>query len=255
MKYNYNVELNNILNDIYKEMIFKLAIANSDIDFSNNKINDTKALLSKEKVYVGSDMDEFIINHVPKGHEGNLFRVAIAKFHDRLHPRFENYKGEPVVDSSYSKFALLLWEEHMNNLLIADVQSLFTQQGFVDFVNNKLDDYKKELTQLINDYKNNLISINFKNKEELLNVIADMIENKELDFEYAHILVDMDKLRDAMTKLSTTFDVYNEFDKLEDDTKYCLMNYCKYDTDSLIDALVKNHGFKLVNNNSLVKYK
>lgn len=255
MKYNYNMEVNNILTNIYKEIIFKLAISNPEIDFSNDKISDTKKLLSNEKIYIGSDMDEFIISNIPKGPDGNLFRVSISKFHNRLHPRFENYKGEPIVDSSYSKFALLLWEEHMNNLLIDDIQNLFTQHGFVDFVNNELDKYKNELIQLINNYKNNLISINFKNKEELLNIISDMIVNKELSFDYAHILVDMDKLRDDMIKLATTFDVYNEFDKLEDDTKYCLINYCKYDADSLINELVKNHDFKLINNNSLVKCK
>ena len=255
MKYNYDIELNNIIENIYKEIIYKMAINDSKIDFSKDKLTDTKKLLSSEKVYIGSDMDKFIINYIPKGHEGNLFRVCIAKYHDRLHPRFENYKGEPIVDSSYNKFSLLLWEDHMNNLLISDVHKLFSQESFVNFVNNKLDNYIGELSNRVNEYKNKLITIDFKNKDNLLNTIADMIKNEELDFEYAHLLIDIDKLRDEMTKMSTSFDMYNEFDKLEDDIKYCLLNYCKYNSDELLDAMISNHGFKLVNDGCLVKSK
>lgn len=255
MKYNYNLELNNIVEKIYKELIYKIAINDSRIDFSKDKIDNTKKLLSSEKVYIGSDMDEFIINYIPKGHEGNLFRVCIAKYHNRLHPRFENYKGEPIIDSSYNKFALLLWEEHMNNLLISDVQNLFNQKNFINFVDDKLDNYIDELSSRITEYKNKLVTIDFKNKENLLETIANMILNEELPFELSHSIVDMDKLRDDMTKMATSFDMYNEFDKLEDDTKYCLINYCKYNPDDLLNELTSNHGFKLVSNGCLIKNK
>lgn len=255
MKYNYTQELNNILNKTYKEIIFRLAVSNENIDFSKENLDKTKKLLLSEKVFIGSDLDKFIINCIPSDHEGNLFRVSISKHHDRLHPRFENYKGEPVSDSSYSKFGLLLWEEHMNNLLISDIQSLFSQEGFVNFVNNNLDSCLKELSIKLDKYKNNSIKIEFKNKESLLSTIADMIVNESLDFEFAHILVDMDKLRDDMAKMSTTFDVYNEFDKLEDDTKYCIINYPKYNYDELIEVLTKDYGFKLLNENCLSKNK
>ncbi|GAA0709426.1 hypothetical protein GCM10008904_20320 [Paraclostridium ghonii] len=253
MKYVYTEELNNILNKIYKEMILKIAINNKNIDFSKEDLNKTKKILSSEKVYMGSDMDKFIINCVPIGHEGNLFRVSISKYHNRLHPRFENYKGEPIDDCGYNKFSFLLWEEHMNNLLISDLQGMFSQEDFIDFVNNKLDDCLDELSTKVNKYKNDLIKIEFKNKESLLNTISDMIVDKKLDFEFAHILVDMHKLRDDMYKMSTTFDVYNEFDKLEDDTKYCIINYPKYNSNELVDILIKNHGFKLLNEHCLVK--
>ncbi|MDO7204987.1 hypothetical protein Q5M85_13420 [Paraclostridium bifermentans] len=63
----------------------------------------------------------------------------------------------------------------------------------------------------------------------------------------------MDKLRDDMSKMSTTFDVYNEFDKLEDDTKYCIINYPKYNYDELIEVLTNDYGFKLLNENCLSK--
>ena len=255
MKYNYIQELNNILHKIYKEIIFEIFINDENINFSKENINETKKLLSSEKVYLGSDLDDFIINCIPTGHDGNLFRVAIAKHHDRLHPRFENYKGEPLANSTYSKFALLLWEDHMNNLLISDIQSLFSQEDFIIFVNNNLDNYIDELSVKFNNFKNNSIKIEFESKDNLLNTIADMIVNKTLDFKFAHILVDMDKLRDDMTKISTTFDVYNEFDKLEDDTKYCILNYPKYNSNELIDILIKDYDFKLVNEHCLVKNK
>lgn len=253
MKYNYSQELNNILNETYKEIAFQTLLNNNDIDFSKENLNKIKEILSNTKVYIGSDLDEFIINFIPKGHEGNLFRVEISKHHDRLHPRFENYKGEPIKDSSYSKFALLLWEDHMNKLLISDIQSLFNQTGFVDFVNNNLGNHIEELSVKLNKQKNNLIKIEFNKKEDLLNEISNMIENNKLDFEFAHVLVDMDKLREDMTKLSTTFDVYNEFDKLEDDTKYCILNYPKYTGDNLIEFLINNYNFKLINEHCLVK--
>ena len=255
MKYNYTKELNNILDKVYKEMIYKIAISNKNIDFSKENLDKTKKILSSEKVYIGSDIDKFIINCTPIGHEGNLFRVSIAKYHNRLHPRFENYKGEPLSDCGYNKFAFLLWEEHMNNLLISDIQGMFSQEGFIDFINNKLDDYLDELSSKVNKYKNDLIKIEFENKESLLNTIADMVISEKLDFEFAHILVDMDKLRDDMTKISTTFDVYNEFDKLEDDTKYCIINYPKYNCNELIDILTKSHGFELLNKHCLIKHK
>lgn len=252
MKYDYTKELNNIIDNIYKEMILQIARNNENINFSKNNLKKSKELLLKEKVYLGSDMDEFIVNCIPKGHEGNLFRISIAKHHNRVHPRFENYKGEPIVDSNYNKFSLLLWEDHMNNALIDDVQKLFSQEGFFNFVNNKLDIFSDELYNLNTKYKNESVVINFENKEELLEVIVDMIVNEKLSFDYAHMLVDFDKLRDDMTKISTTFDVYNEFDKLEDDTKDCIMNYCKYNSDELIDELINNQGFKLINK-SLIK--
>ncbi len=252
MKYDYTKELNNIVDNIYKEMILQIASNNENINLSKNNLKKSKELLLTQKVYLGSDMDKFIINCIPKGHEGNLFRISIAKHHNRVHPRFENYKGEPIVDSNYNKFSLLLWEDHMNNALIEDVQKLFTQEGFYDFINNKLDLFSDELYNLSTKYKNESVVINFENKRELLEIIADMIVDEKLSFDYAHMLVDFDKLRDDMTKISTTFDVYNEFDKLEDDTKYCIMNYCKYNSDELIDELINNQGFKLINK-SLIK--
>ena len=90
-------------------------------------------------------------------------------------------------------------------------------------------------------------------KEFLLNVVKSMIVKNELDFDYAHMLVDMDKLRTSMTESAATFDMYNEFDKLEDDTRYCLDNFSKYDTFELYDFLVNEQGFELTSEGILTK--
>ncbi|MFR4764896.1 MAG: hypothetical protein ACLUAF_02965 [Paraclostridium sordellii] len=58
MKYNYTVELNNILNNVNKELVYDLAKANPQINFSKNDLKNKKYILSKERVYLGSDMDD-----------------------------------------------------------------------------------------------------------------------------------------------------------------------------------------------------
>lgn len=255
MKFDYNLELNNILENIYKEMIYDIIIKTPTIDFSKENLSEIKHFLSSEKVFLGNDMDGFIIESIPKGLDGDLFRCCISDFHDRIHPRFVNYKGEPVKDSSYNNFALLLWEEHMNKLLISDVQNRFTQQGFSDFINYKLDNCFDELELKINNIKSEVITIKFDKKEFLLNVVKNMIMKNELDFSYAHMIVDMDKLRTDMIKSAASFDIYNEFDKLEDDTRYCLDNFSKYNTFELYDFLITEQGFNLESDGILVKYK
>jgi hypothetical protein len=253
MKLSYSLELSNILENIYKEMIYKIAINNINIDFTKDNLDILIKLLVHEDVYFGNDMDDFIISCIPTGHDGNLFRCAIAKHHNTLHPRFENYKGEPIVDSTYNKFSLLLWEGHMNTFLISDLQNLFSQDGFISFVNNKLDSNIKEIIYRINEYKSKTITINFDKKQYLLNVVKNMIIRNELDFDYAHMLVDMDKLRDSMTKMSAAFHIYDEYDKLKDDTRYCLDNFCKYNAFELYDFLVNIQGFELLNDGCLIK--
>lgn len=254
MKFDYTLELNKILENIYKEMTYTIAIKNPNLEFSKNNISKIKSTITSENVYLGNDMDEFIINNIPDNLEGDLFRCEIAKFHNRLHPKFVNYKGEPVSDSGYNKFALLLWEEHMNKALIDDIQSLFSQEGFVEFVNNKLELHLDDLINRINTYSSRVVTIKFDRKEYLLNVVKNMITRGELDFDYAHMLVDLDKLREDMAKVAASFNIYNEFDKLEDDTRYCLDNYAKYNTFELYDFLVNNQGFELVSEGILVKH-
>jgi hypothetical protein len=141
----------------------------------------------------------------------------------------------------------------MNTFLISDLQNLFSQDEFISFVNNKLDSNIKEIIYRINEYKSKIITINFDKKQYLLNVVKNMIVRNELDFDYAHMLVDMDKLRDSMTKMSAAFHIYDEYDKLKDDTRYCLDNFCKYNAFELYDFLVNTQGFQLLNEGCLIK--
>lgn len=253
MNFDYKLELNKILENIYKEMIYNTITNMPDLNFSKDNIDEIKNLLTNEKVFLGNDMDDFIIKSIPSDLNGNLFRCCISKFHNTVHPRFVNYKGEPVKDSSYNTFALLLWEEHMNKLLIEDIQSIFTQKGFVNFVNDELENCFDELQNRILSKETKVITIKFDKKEFLLNVVKNMIIKNELDFNYAHLIVDMDKLRAHMTQYAATFDMYNEFDKLEDDTRYCLDNFSKYNTFELYDFLVNEQGFSLVSEGVLSK--
>ena len=56
-----------------------------------------------------------------------------------------------------------------------------------------------------------------------------------------------------MTKFSISLDYYDEFDKLEDDMEECLNNFFKYDEENLLNFLVNNENFVLIDNNKLVK--
>lgn len=253
MSIDYNLELNRIVENIYKEMIYNIVIKTPDLDLSVDNIDKIKKLLCSNKVYLGNDMDDFIISSVPLGLEGDLFRCSIAQHHNRLHPRFLDYKGNRVKDSSYNNFALLLWEEHMNKLLIEDIQQRFSYDEFFNFINCKLLNNFNDLVNRVNEYKLKTIIINFDKKEFLLNVVKNMISKNELDFDYAYMLVDIDKLRSHMVEMAASFDIYNEFDKLEDDTRYCLDNFPKYNAFELYDFLVNEQGFKLKSEGILVK--
>lgn len=255
MKYDYNLELNNLLNKIYTEMILNLLIKDDNLDISNDSIDNIKKVLLNKKVFLGSDMDDFIINSLPEGRDGDLFRCSIAKHHKHLHPVLETQSGQPVEDHTYNNFGLLMFRSHMNNLLISDIQAIFSQNGFESFVINNLNESFSDIKSKVLDIKNkiNTIVINFDEKKYLLNVVKNMISKNELDIEYAYKLVDMDKLRDYMIKMAVTFDYYDEFDKLEEDTRFCLDNFCKYNAFELYDFLVNEEGFELLNEGVLVK--
>lgn len=255
MRYDYNIELNNILNKLYKEMIYNTLLNQDTLEISENNIEKIKQLLLDKKVYLGSDMDDFILKCIPDGHDGDLFRVSIAKHHKHLHPIFETQSGEVFVDPTYNSFGLLLFKNHMHDLLIDDVQSLFSQSGYESFINGSIHEFIKDIIDRINNYKNNVspIVIKYDEKKYLLNVVKNMIDRKELSMELAYKLVDLDKLRDYMVKMAVTFEYYDEFDKFQEDTRFCLDNFCKYDAFKLYDFLVEEEGFELLEDGVLIK--
>ena len=72
------------------------------------------------------------------------------------------------------------------------------------------------------------MTIAFSNKSELVSVIKDMLLKNELDISFAQDFVDLDKVREEMIMYSTPLDMYNEYDKLEDELSYCLDKFFKY---------------------------
>ena len=80
-----------------------------------------------------------------------------------------------------------------------------------------------------------------------------MILKSEISMDIVQDVIDLEKLREDMLALHTPIDMYNEYDKLEDELEYCVNNYFKYNNEELYDFLVNNKGFKFVENEGLVK--
>lgn len=249
MKFDYNFELENLLNNIYKHKIYNIAHKNN-ISYINKENFDTCIDVFKNtKIYLGSDMNEFIINLLPKEKDGYLFRCEIAKFHNYSFPRLYDYAGNKLTNINLNKFALQIWAAHMDELLIEDIHLKFNQDAFTTFVEDNLGSFAEDIISYVKNLnKTKSITIPFENIEDLISVVKSMILNKELNFSWAELLVDIDSLRNEMTKFATPFHMYNEFDKLEDDLEYCLNNFCKYDSNTLFDFLINEKNFNIVNN-------
>lgn len=254
MKFDYNFELENILNHIYKHKIYNIAHENNILDINEESLAGCMDIFKNTKIYLGSDMDEFIVNLLPKDKDGYFFRCNIAKHHNYSFPRIYDYAGNKLKNVNYNKFALQLWEAHMNEMLIEDINRRFSQDSFISFIDDNLNNIVDSIASHVKDLnKDNEITIPLKDKEDLISVVKTMLLNKELDFSFAQLLVDMDELRNEMTKFTTPFHMYNEFDKLEDSLEYCLGNFCKYNSKELYDILINEKGFNFVDNVGLVR--
>lgn len=255
MNFNYNNEIENILNRIYEKKIYNI-VDKQDFKPLNSKevIESYIEILKNTPVYLGSDLDDFIENLIENNENGYFLRVEIAKKKNYSFPKLYDYLGNPIKNTSYSKFAMELWEGNMNRFIIEDLQSRFSQNGFIEFINNNFINMVNDLNKYIDSKnKKSIITIPFKEKDELLPTLKSMILKNEVDNSFIYLLVDIDALRDEMAKFSATFHVYNEFDKLEDDLEYCLDNFSRYDSSQLFDILVNDHGFKYIENIGLVK--
>lgn len=254
MKFDYNFEIENILNHIYKHKIYNIAHKNNILDINKENLANCINIFKNTKIYLGSDMDEFIINLLPKDKDGYFFRCSIAKHHNYSFPRLYDYAGNKLKNVNYSKFAFQLWEAHMNEMLLEDVNRRFSQDSFITFIDNNLNNMIDSIISHVNDLnKDNEIIIPLKDKEDLIPSVKKMILNKKLDLSFAHIVIDMDALRDEMTKFTTPFHIYSEFDKLEDNLQYCLDNFFKYNSKELYDLLTNEKGFIFVNDMGLVR--
>lgn len=254
MEFNYNLEIDNILNKIYQRKIFELACENniSTIDLKN--IKSYKDIFKSFNVYLGSEIEEFIKDSLPKEKDGYFFRCNVSKHKNNYYPKIYDALGNKLEYESDSKFATILWEEHINNLIIKDVYESFNKENFHEFIDNNLENIYEDINKsIIAFYNTNKLTIAFSNKSELVSVIKDMILKHELDISFAHDFVDLDKIREEMIMYSTPLDMYNEYDKLEDDLNYCLNNFFKYNNDELFNILVDEKNFKFIENVGLVR--
>ena len=49
----------------------------------------------------------------------------------------------------YSKFATILWEAHINNLIIKDVYESFNKEKFHEFIDNNLENIYEDINKNI----------------------------------------------------------------------------------------------------------
>lgn len=248
MKYDYDIEIKNILNKIYEHKIYAIAAKNDSLDIDINLFKSTN-------IYLGSDMNDFIINFIPKGKDGYYFRCMIANHRNYSYPRLYDYKGNPLKSISSNKVALQLWEDHVNDMLIEDISRRFSVKDFHRFIDDNLGSMSNSISKYIEDYKvKNTITIPFTDKNQLLLIIKDMLINNKLNISWAEVFVDIDQIRQEMTEFSVAFNYYNEFDRLEDDLEYCLDKFCKFSSsEEIYNILVNEMNFKYVDNLGLVR--
>ena len=253
MEFNYNLEIDNILNQIYKRKIFELACKNniSSIDLENIKLY--KNQFKSFDIYLGNEIEEFIKDILPKGKEGYFFRCNVSKNKNNDYPKLYDSLGNKIPGADDSKFTLILWEEHINNLIIKDIYKSFNKENFHNYIDNNLESICDDINKNIIDFNNDKLTIPFSNKDDLTKIVKEMILKNKLDISFAQDLVDLDKVREEMIINSTLLDMYNEYDKLEDELNYCLNNFFKYNNDELFNFLVNDKDFKFIENIGLVK--
>ena len=71
--YNYNTELENILNEIYKNKIYNIAAKNNISKIDDTNLSNIINIFTSTHVYLGSDLDDFIISLMPTGDAGYFY--------------------------------------------------------------------------------------------------------------------------------------------------------------------------------------
>lgn len=250
---NYQLELLTYLNKIYDKKIEDVLIK-EDIDkLENLNLNEIKSLIKSKEIFLGSDLNEFIINLIPKGFDGYILREAISKAHNINYPMLYNENGEPLKNYTHNNFATILWQDFTNEAFINDLYNKYNKEDFNTYIDENLDKIYNHIIDRVKIFKseNGIVIPYIKNN--LVSTFKEMLIKKELPFSYALSVVDMETLRDYMTKFAISLDYYDEFDKLEDDMEECLNNFFKYDEENLLNFLVNNENFVLIDNNKLVK--
>ena len=250
---NYQLELRNYLNKIYNEKIHQILVKEDFTKLKNMNLDEIKSLICSKEIYLGSDLDEYIISLIPQGFNGYLLRKNISKKHNLIHPLLYNEKGEPLKDYTHNKFTTTLWIDFTNKTFISDLNNKFSNKDFYHYVDKNFNTIYLNLINKIENLKSkNIITIPC-NEDNLVNSVKEMIINNQLDFSYAISFVDMNKLREEMENLAIDLSFYDEFDKLEDDLEYCLNNFFKYNDKELYDLLINKENFALIDDNKLIK--
>ena len=248
MNYNNNFDfyIDQIMNYIYKQKTYRLAyILEKDLsaDYSNlldMLINYT----NNNHIMLDIDTEDTIRDFINTSSENYFIRKAMSVEKNYLYPQLFDNNGNARKDSSYSPALITIWKNDMDELYIEEVYSRFNKDSFLQFIKNNFNNICDEIISYIKDKKqDSKIVINCTSKDDVLNSVKNMILDKSLPFEWIEFLVDMDSLRDEMLLLAGDLSIYSEYDKLEDETKYCLDNHCKYDSNELFDVLTKEKGF------------
>ncbi|WP_343343195.1 hypothetical protein [Terrisporobacter petrolearius] len=250
---NYQLELENYLYKIYNEKIYQILIKEDLSKLKNMDLNEIKSLLNSKEIYLGSDLDDYIINLIPEGFKGYLLRKNISKKHNLTYPLLYNEDGKPLKVYTHNSFSTVLWEDFTNKTFIKDLNNKFSCTDFYNYVNENIHIIYSSIIHKIEAFKNdNVIIIPYKS-DHLVNTVKEMILSKKLDFSYALSFVDMDKLREEMESFAIDLSYYDEFDKLEDDLEECLNNFFRYNDRELYDLLINKENFTLIDKNKLVK--
>ena len=248
MNYNNNFDfyIDQIMNYIYKQKTYRLAyILEKDLsDDYSNLLDVLINYTNNNHIMLDIDTEDTIRDFINTSSENYFIRKAMSIEKNYLYPQLFDNNGNARKDSSYSPALITIWKNDMDELYIEEVYSRFNKDSFVQFIKNNFNNISDEIISYIKDKKqDSKIVINCTSKDDVLNSVKNMILDKSLPFEWVEFLVDMDSLRDEMLLLAGDLSIYSEYDKLEDETKYCLDNHCKYDSNELFDVLTKEKGF------------
>ncbi len=248
MNYNNNFDfyIEQIMNYIYKQKTYRLAyILEKDLsDDYSNLLDVLINYTNNNHIMLDIDTEDTIRDFINTSSENYFIRKAMSVEKNYLYPQLFDNNGNARKDSSYSPALITIWKNDMDELYIEEVYSRFNKDSFLQFIKNNFNNICDEIISYIKDKKqDSKIVINCTSKDDVLNSVKNMILDKSLPFEWVEFLVDMDSLRDEMLLLAGDLSIYSEYDKLEDETKYCLDNHCKYDSNELFDVLTKEKGF------------
>lgn len=253
---NFNLYIEKLMNHIYAQKLYRLAYTletNSSHNTNPNDLNILEGSITNSNILPDIDMEDIVRKYIESSSDRYNFRKAISIEKNYLYPKLFDNNNNPRLDHNYTKALILLWENDMDEFYIEEAYSRFNEKGFFNFVKNNLHTLLDDIALYVKKKKEgDKITIKCSSKDEILSTIKSMILDKSLDFKWAEFLVDLDSLRKEMLTFAGNLSIYSEFDKLEDDTRYCLDNHCKYNSQELFNILTNEKGFIWVEGTGLI---